>query len=409
MTLIECFSGAPVDNISACLHLKPSKLIFLGKQAEMETTVQRYRDLLTRREMDTVIELVDADPGEMWSLIPTLRNLLSQQKNCVIDLTNGDEPVILAVGAALAGLEKFQRSRISVQKYDAASRSWKDCDGDGWVVPGSPITFTVAELIALHGGTIFETGFIPQPHYAPEFLQPLWEYSCRDAKGWNRAITVMTEFESKADSRTQVFLMLPLISGSMHSFEDKLRQMRALLYDLQECGVVVDESNVNCLQYTYSDPLLRHCTYRQGNLLEAKAFLEARSIRDDQGQPYFQDCQSGVIIDWDGILYDPDDWIPETRNEVDLLLTRNGIPLFVSCKHGNVDEDELYKLCAVAERFGGPYARKMLIATDLDRKSAASEKAFLLRAREMGVYAVTNAAKLTGEEWENAFRAAMAE
>ena len=44
MTLIECFSDMPVDNISACLNLEPEKLIFLGDKSEMKRNIKELTD-----------------------------------------------------------------------------------------------------------------------------------------------------------------------------------------------------------------------------------------------------------------------------------------------------------------------------------------------------------------------------
>ena len=51
------------------------------------------------------------------------------------------------------------------------------------------------------------------------------------------------------------------------------------------------------------------------------------------------------------------------------------IPVFVSCKSGsikNIGKDELYKLDTVATRFGGKYAKKVLIATSLNNSPDAN-------------------------------------
>ncbi len=406
MTLIECFSDMPVDNISACLNLEPEKLIFLGDKKEMKKTVHRYEALLQQRGMATTVELWEADTGEMGSLIPSLRKLLLKEEHCVIDLTGGDEPVIMAIGAALNGLDKWQRRQVSVQKYDPKLGRWKDCDGDGWVIPGQQVQFTVNEMIALHGGIVASHGFVPQPHHKPADLQKLWNYICQDRKRWNEAISLLVNFESRADSRTQVFLYLPAIAESVRNFEEKLPKMRAVVAKLDELGVVQDESGENCLQYTYADPLMRHCTYKEGNLLEALTLMHAREMTEE-GQPFFHDLLPGAFIDWDGIPHNEEnDWTPEVENEVDMIAVRNGVPLFVSCKNGDVKEDELYKLSTVTQRFGGPYARKMLIATDIGKKDVGLE-AFRLRAKELGIYLVAHAAKMTAEQWQKAFREAM--
>ena len=115
----------------------------------------------------------------------------------------------------------------------------------------------------------------------------------------------------------------------------------------------------------------------------------------------------GVGIDWDGVVHDPVRRVAETRNEIDVVLMHGTTPLFISCKNGNIGEEELYKLNTVARRFGGPYAKKMLIATDLDRKSPTANRAFIQRAWDMDIFLVTDAAELSGEEWKQIFRQAM--
>ena len=157
-------------------------------------------------------------------------------------------------------------------------------------------------------------------------------------------------------------------------------------------------------QYTYTSPLLRYCTQKAGNMLEIKTLLEAKAL---SGDARFDDCQMSVTIDWDGITHTPLERIPETKNEIDVMLTRGMTPLFISCKNGDIGDEELYKLHTVATRFGGPRAKKMLIATDLDRKSVAANRSFIQRAWDMDIFVVTDAAELSREDWAEVFRTAM--
>ena len=77
---------------------------------------------------------------------------------------------------------------------------------------------------------------------------------------------------------------------------------------------------------------------------------------------------NGVYIDWDGIIEDEDSAI-ETRNEIDVIMMKGIIPVFVSCKNGQIDTEELYKFNSVAEHFGGKKAKKVLVATALGNDS----------------------------------------
>ena len=95
--------------------------------------------------------------------------------------------------------------------------------------------------------------------------------------------------------------------------------------------------------------------------------------------------KNGVYIDWDGKVASGDE--KDTVNEIDVILMKGMIPVFVSCKNGNVEEDELYKLDTVASRFGGTYAKKVLIATKLGKKPGGVEH-FKQRARDMKIHLI---------------------
>ena len=233
-------------------------------------------------------------------------------------------------------------------------------------------------------------------------LNQLMDYGAETPKDWNRAITYLNEFESRSDSKTQVFLPLYHISNNIPRYEEKYPIVKDLLDKFQRYGVINDFSTRNVLEYTYTSALMRYCTQKAGNVLEVKTLLEGRSVLN-KGAMFFQDCRMSVGIDWNGVVHDVTDRAPETRNEIDVVLIHGTTPLFVSCKNGNVGEEELYKLHTVAERFGGPYAKKMLIVTDLDRKSPTANRAFIQRAWDMDVFLVTDAAELSCDEWRQIF------
>ena len=73
------------------------------------------------------------------------------------------------------------------------------------------------------------------------------------------------------------------------------------------------------LKYTYASDLLRYCTLKAGNVLEVKTLLEGRRIMEN-GVPLFGDSRMGVSIDWDGVVHNPMKRLPETRNEIDVVL-----------------------------------------------------------------------------------------
>lgn len=389
MTLVECFDREPVENMMACLQLRPEKVLFLGNEAEME--LSRYQKFLRDRKLEIRLEACPVDMDNVRDIIACLEDIVDREAQIVIDVTGGAEQVVLAVGMVLAQLDEQQRQRVDVQRYDVM---------DEEIIADAALT--VREVLALHGGLIFPRTEQPGVHNTPDHLNLLWDTMCADNKDWNKSVMILNEFESRCDSDTDIYLPLNAIAGGISRFEEKLVQLRRHLDRLSRCGVIEDRSSIDTLRYCYRDPLLRSCAQKAGNVLETKSLLEARAIRRE-GKPYFADCVMSVNIDWDGMVHDSMGQVAETRNEMDLILVRGVVPLFVSCKNGDVDEDELYKLHTVAHRFGGSHARKMLIATDLDRKKPSSVRAFLQRAKDMDIYVVKDAAALSGSGWQRVF------
>ena len=401
MTLIECFDRCVADNIIGCVHIRPNKVIFLGEAELLQTSIRRYEEFFAACGLTVDVQQRAVEMDKISCIAAALTDIVEQEETCVIDVTGGDERLLVAVGMVMAELKPEQRQRISVQKFDSTTGVVQDCDEDGQYRLGHPVRVTVENLVKLYGGIVHPKSFQPGNTALPRDLEPLWKIATRYDKDWNQMVAALELFESRADSRNQVFLYLPSIRGGIPNFEENRELVMDLLNQFEKYGIIINESRGDILEYRYATPLYRYCTLKVGNLLEVKTLLEARAMTRD-GRDFFQDCQMGVHIDWDGVVYDIPQRVPETRNEIDVLLTRGVTPLFISCKNGDVDEDELFKLHTVATRFGGENAKKMLVATHLQKKNHISTQAFIQRAKDMDIHLVTNAGRLTAKEWQEA-------
>lgn len=406
MTLIKCFTHSHVDNIAACLQLMPEKLILMGDGSSMAEPVRRYRRLLQQRGFPTVICAFDTRGKDFDALCSALLDIVTKAESPVIDLTGGDETAVMAVGAVLARLETPVRQQIRVEKFDRASCCIQDLLRSTCIPRQGQASLRVEELIALHGGALYSDSYQPPAGTSPKDLETLWQIVAEDPKLWNRAITVLSEFERWTETEDKTEIRVNLRTCKISGFSQKEDILRKLLDQLHRCGIVADRSSRDRLYYTYTSPMARFCTQKAGNVLELKTLLEGRAALEN-GDPFFQDCRMGVTIDWDGVLHDRTLHIHETRNEIDVVLMHGCTPLFISCKNGHIGDEELYKLHTVARRFGGPHAGKMLIATDLDRKSDAANSSFSQRAWDMDIFLVTDAAELTPSQWSECFKSAL--
>ena len=389
MTLIELYDKSPLKNIIGILSLRPDKVYFVGPAHPMLDDVDRVTTVLAAKglRVDAEVHRVDiADPAQMRK---TLTEIIGDHPDCILETTGGDERLLL-----LANTLAMQHG-LQSQHFDIPSGKATDTDGDGTLVPISRASLTVQEIITLHGGTI--TGYTADPACEKDLVDTLWALTCHHPREWNSHLKFLVTIEKHHCHGQTVAMPAP---GVPKFDKTRFANIRA---KFAERGIIRNESTPKEIRYTYTSPHLRGVLEKAGNILEHKALYEAMNAHY-QGAPLFDDCCMGVEIEWDNDLAAP---VKNTNNEIDLLLTRGVCPLFVSCKNGDVDENELYKLATVAERFGGEYARKMLIATELEPDSPQAREAFARRAEDMGIYLVANAGHFTPDEWETAYLKAM--
>ena len=127
---------------------------------------------------------------------------------------------------------------------------------------------------------------------------------------------------------------------------------------------------------------MKRCLTKSGQVLELIIYLAACEAREKNGNPTYNDVMTGVLIDWDGDIHNSNVQ-GDAENEVDVIMMRGMVPVFVSCKNGNVAVDELYKLQSVANNFGGKYAKKVLIAPRIERN--INELVLRERCKEMQI------------------------
>ena len=403
MTLIECFTQAHIDNIAACLRLKPEKLVFVGNAEAMEDPVERYKALFSRRSPHTRVEQCQVDEEDCGALQSALTKLLLQTEECVIDMTGGEPIVAMSVGLALANLSEEKRKHVRVEWYDHATGMIVDCIGVPCQRPAKTVCLTVDEMIALHGGAIFPDAYRLSEDATLKNLERLWRVVAGMPKEWNDRVAQLKRFEKFSEDKTSVHIVLQDVWASVPDLREKEETVRQLIEKLDREGVVTDRSSRDTLRYTYNSDFLRYCIHTQGNVLELKTLLEGRAVQKD-GKNLFTDSRMGVKIDWDGEIPASKYAFSGTRNEIDVLFMQGTTPLFISCKNGDVKTEELYKLHTVATRFGGPYAKKMLVVSDLDCKDADSVKALVCRAWDMDIFMVPDAGELLPDQWQEIFQ-----
>lgn len=401
MTFVEFFDKNAIENICACLVNKPDKVIFLGTgSGKMKKHVERYKKIFSERGLE--IEFVApkaVTQNNLQTMVDILAEIVEENDDLVFGLTGGEDLHLVAMGIIY---ERYKdKKKIQMHRFNLKNNTISDCDQDGnTIFEGVSPSLNVQENIRIYGGDIvyeYERAGSTYPwEYTDEFLidiDRMWEICRENPKTWNsyagilaRADALKNEFDPMLNTDIGYSALAPYIKAS----EVKSTDLQNFIRKLYEQGLIIDYTiDSDRFYISYKDDQVKRCLTKSGQVLEMKITALLLKDVDGNGEKMFNDVVNGVCIDWDGKIAEYTDR-PDIYNEIDVLAIHGTIPVFVSCKNGKVDINELYKLNSVAERFGGSYALKMLIATGLQEKERKSFEHLFERAEGMGIKVLDN-------------------
>ena len=409
MTIVEFYDHSPIENMVTCLANQPERIIFLGERKELELQREHfYRFLDEIDNFETVLDFRAISHTSLQSIINVLTDIVEENEDVCFDLTGGGDLCLVAAGIVF---ERFQDKNIQLHRYNVKTGKVYDCDRDGWVVSGEMPDLTVEQNILLHGGAVITVDqkksgtacWDLNLDFARD-LNEMWKLSRIYTPLWNAQTSMLGDFEEmKECCDDECFLCVDLWDAkNLLSQRGRKLNLEGIIPDLRRLGLIQEYTNDGTyLSLRYKDPQVKQCLIKAGTVLELKTYLTAMQIEED-GAYLFNDGMTGVQLDWDGAVHS--DGAVETQNEVDVILMHGLIPIFISCKNGYVDENELYKLNTVAQRFGGAYAKKVLVATTLG-KSPAAKEFFLQRAVDMGITVIDGVHEMNDNQFAKKLRA----
>ena len=374
MTVIEFFEKDASENICTCLTKTPDRVIFIGdKMKQMQKHVERYKSVLSGRGIETECLCRTVNKNNMQSIIDALSQIIETYEDCVFDLTGGEDLYLVAMGIVF---ERYKDKGVQMHRFNIRNSTVIDCDQDGdTILEGESVKLSVEENISIYGGEVVyeqekENSTISW-NMTDDFkkdIDAIWEICKVDVRLWNTQIGVLAAAEEIRDQtydNLTTVASVPCIENILENVNGKYVMIWKILNGLQDAGLITAfERDEEMLSVTYKNERVKLCLTKAGQALEMKMYRAALEASEKDGSLTYNDVMTGVYIDWDGDVHTKQDGY-DTENEIDVMMMHGLVPVFVSCKNGYIDIDELYKLNAVANRFGGKYAKRVLIATAL--------------------------------------------
>lgn len=383
---IEFFSDDPMDNVLACTKFQFDKVIFLGYvEEDMDRVAKSTVAAFLKSEEIGVqqIDFVAMPEGDLAGIKKNLAGIIEKEQaegnECFFDLTGGEE-LILAAAGMVADEKKVPIHEVDLAddavRIQSLSEKYED-------LPKRNYYLSIEEYINLHEGVVESKMFKKKnrEHKSLEHkkrVEAFSNFAERMGKKWNKTSLALANLCSKK-------------VGIVYASQKDIKTAAKI-------GRIPPGDFLKILTMMQTEGLLKSCAlqegllnieffneWERGMLCEAGATLEHMTYWQIMKDPEVNDCVIGYHINWLG-EGDPKSVYksgPDILNEVDVIYMRKNIPTFVSCKNKLVTNNQpLYELETVADRFGGRLVKKILVA-----KSGTSEH-ISQRAKAMDIEVV---------------------
>lgn len=358
ITLINFLDEYNDSSIISIQKLKPSEAIFVYRDSSVNRDI--YHDLKGMLQIKFPdIEIKAFTYTE--KLIDKVENLIMScnPTNTVINLSTGPRLLCFAV-YRLAIQNNIPSIYLDLEnKKIVGLTTYKEENIDPEL-----INLTVEDLVESTGAVIVKES---SSFYEKHDFSTMINYFISHYNEWKIVKELFREpsrISNNSSDTLDFFIDLGgLESGVKHALN------RLLEFMLDECMLVDYRMRSNAVRMRFSSRDIKSFMLFAGGWLEALTYGVVKKISG------IDDARSGIVFVWDKRFQ-------EVRNEIDVMASVDGALVCVSCKDtDNYDVDSLNELEVCAQRLGGEEVIKILVATQLPRRT----QLICNRATEMGI------------------------
>lgn len=364
----DFLDNEPIENVITGLNFQIDKTVYFGYADSIRKYGETLESFLKKYCGGQETEFIPVPKGKLKETLAIMREAVLAEKNrgneVFFDITGGEAIPLVAFGI----LSTETDTPMHIFNINSNKLLEQDDGADleiSKAVPRRKTEFTVEMLVELRGGAVRTTAMKsykdPDQNDTGTEEAVLSLFKKHNAE-WSKLIfamhTCLEEFGNGA-------YRIDFDKAAGHYHPAFVKRFRDFMHELRDCGMIkpVSEGGDDGW-FRFSGDFVKATLTEEGAALEIMTCLE---LRKKYGQ-----AQAGVVIDWDGAV----DAGYDVVNEIDVIALDGFVPVIVSCKCGNqANKDAIYELETVARRFGGKYARKMLVSvknmTPVDKERAA--------------------------------------
>lgn len=380
---IEFLGNDSMENVITSLNYEIDKTIFFGYKEVIEQQEKKTERFLKKYCGVNTVEFIEVPHTDLDKVTSSIREYVNREVNAgnkvYFDITGGESLILVAFGMLSkelnAPMHMYDIEKDILIEYDKGNGNSISANA-----PSRKIKLDLNTYIEMQGGIINQ-----QLHKdiknenSTEFhqmVEKIWNVSKTHSDYWNSFSDFIRQ-NFIPDENMSVLINAQSVVAQLHSNKNNLKtpaKLNQILDDLDRIGAIQNLQHFNGrYAFKYRSEKIKAVLWDGGSILEFHTYFREKQTADD--------CMMGVHIDWDGEIHNAPG--EDVLNEVDVLELNGNIPTFISCKNGRLGATQtlhaLYELETIADRFGGKYARKMLVTAkpigDVYRE----------RAKEMGI------------------------
>lgn len=385
--LIESYSAKTPENLISLMKENFDRICFLSFREMEAPTEENIKNLEKVICQITGIrpEFFSVENVSIEGVLSLLEPLLNGGNTLTVDLTGGNE-----IFAAAAGIlfQKAAKNRVFLHQYQVKTGK-KHFSHPVFTDAESffPHYLSADQILTLNGSKV-----LVSPSYSfsqgcmrKEVLR-LWKVVKENPKAWNHFCSLSAPGESEKNF---------LLQKDLGSGDSRLKTYSTVARKLKKNGIMTDENILikngrSIADFKLIVPEEALFLYEKaGNALEMYAALCAFDSN------IFHDIRVGVKLDWNGTV--EKSHIPDPKNEIDLILMHENLPILASCKNSPPQNEHLYEIMIMAKHYGGHYATPMVLATGNGSPTVRQ------RAKEMRIVLIDGIRHLSSEALSEKF------
>ena len=370
-TLIELYDTSPIRNVLATVMFRPQEMILIcpPEVAEDPNQKRSLRDFFAYLNCPVKLTLIPVTLLDAGKTERVLREVLESHQDCAIDISGGTDAALFAAGVASGDTPVFTYSTRKDTFFEIKNAPFARS------LPNT-VHLDVRSCLMMAGGTLLpgredNAGLAEMS----DRIDRLFRVYSAFRPQWNRQISYIQKISSAEPGVLEAGGQLREKAGNKNVDADG-----EFFGALEEAGLILNLQHTDeSISFRFPDERVRFWLRDVGAVLELQVFRACRAAG------CFDDVVLSAVVNWQSGKINRD----SVTNEIDVMAVQGIQPVFISCKTSEVHTDTLNELAILRDRFGGKFARAILVTSGVTGKTREPVRR---RADKLGIELV---------EWED--------